>query len=157
MHNRRYAADDHGGSLRVSGRYHRGRDHFSEEPSFPALYLALDAETCLAELVRHITPQFLPKLNGYRISELTVDLDAVLDCRVPERLGLTWDHLCSDLEYAVTQRIAAAARASGIEGLLVPSATALGDNFVQFPDRLRPTSSISIVGSRDPRLFVERG
>jgi hypothetical protein len=43
-----------------------------------------------------------------------------------------------------------------LEGLLVRSATRLGDNLILFPDNLRAGSRIEVVPSRDPRLFVQR-
>src|SRR5215216_2413993 len=80
-HRRRYAATDPGGSLRLSGRYNRGLDLFPPEEAWPALYLALSRDICLAEIVRHLTPVSLPALNDYRLSELQVTLRAVLDAR----------------------------------------------------------------------------
>jgi RES domain-containing protein len=154
IHRQRYAATDPGGSLKVSGRYHRGADRFAPEATWPALYLALDPETALGELVRHITSELLSHLNGYRISELAVTLEAVIDCRDAVRLGLAPAALVDDRDLETTQRIGAAVVAAGFEGLLVPSATALGDNLVVFPVQLRERSRLEIVGSRDPRLFV---
>ena len=154
IHRRRYAATDPGGSLKVSGRYHRGSDRFAPEATWSALYLALSPETALGELVRHITPELLPHLNGYRISELAVTLEAVVDCRDAARLGLSPAALVEDRDLETTQQIGAAVDAAGFEGLLVPSATALGGNLVVFPAQLRERSRLDIVGSRDPRLFV---
>ena len=50
----------------------------------------------------------------------------------------------------------AAALKGSLEGLIVPSATRLGDNLILFPENLRASSRIEIVSSRDPRLYVER-
>jgi hypothetical protein len=61
-----------------------------------------------------------------------------------------------DTDYEATQAIGAAAFADGLEGLLVPSATRLGDNLILFPDNLRAGSRIEVVSSRDPRLYVQR-
>ncbi len=44
-----------------------------------------------------------------------------------------------------------------LEGLLVPSATGLGDNLILLPQNLSAGSRIAVVSSRDPRLHVERG
>ncbi len=98
----------------------------------------------------------MSRLNIYRISEIDVELNAVIDCREIAALGICLDALLNDLDYTVPQRIAAAALATGAEGLLVPSATRLGDNLVVFPDQLHPDSRLEIVGSRDPVLYVER-
>jgi hypothetical protein len=156
MHKRRYPPAEVGGAIKVSGRYNRGLDQFSEDESFGALYLATGPEICLGEVYRHITPDLLPSLNDYRLSELSVSLSAIHDCRNPKRMGLSLDDLTHDTDYEITQSIGAAADGEGFEGLLVPSATRLGDNLVLFPDRLGAQSTISVVSSRDPRLYVER-
>jgi RES domain-containing protein len=155
IHRQRYAATDPGGSLKVSGRYHRGADRFAPEETWPALYLALDPETALGELVRHITPELLPHLNGYRVSELSVTLEAVVDCRDAALLGVSPAALVHDRDLGVTQQIGAAVVAAGFEGLFVPSATALGDNLVVFPANLQASSRLYLVSERNPRLFVE--
>lgn len=153
-HRRKYAATDPGGSLRVSGRYNRGLDRFPDDEVWATLYLALGPEVCLGEVFRHITPDLLPFLNDYRLTELSVELTSILDCRRPAALGLTLSDLEHDTDYTITQGIAGAAIARGAEAILVPSATRLGDNLIVFPPRLLPTSRILIVGSRDPRLYV---
>lgn len=155
-HRRKYLATDPGGSLRVSGRYNRGLDRFAPGQVWPALYLSLGAEVCLGEILRHISPALLPALNDYRISELRVELGAVLDCRDPALLGLTREDFCDDLDYTVTQALAAAAIERGAEALLVPSATCLGDNLIVFTTCLAATSRLAVVSSRDPRLYVAR-
>ncbi|MEW6638367.1 MAG: RES family NAD+ phosphorylase [Actinomycetota bacterium] len=152
MHKRRYRADDPGGARKVSGRYNRGLDRFDEEQSFAALYLATAPETCLGEVQRHVTPELLPALNDFRLSELSVEVGEVADCRSPKALGLSIEHLVHDTDYEATQAIGAAALERGLEGLIVPSATRLGDNLVLFPESLRSSSRIEIVSSRDPRL-----
>jgi RES domain-containing protein len=153
-HRRKYRADDPGGSLLVSGRYNRGLDQFSAEDVWPALYLALGAEICLGEILRHISPLTLPQLNDYRLSELTLELASVLDCRDASRLGLSLDHLCADADYGTTQALAAAALTREAEAILVPSCTRLGDNLIVFPTHLQHASRLTIVSSRDPQLYV---
>jgi RES domain-containing protein len=135
IHRQRYLATDPGGSLKVSGRYHRGTDRFAAAEAWPALYLALGPETALGELIRHITPELLPHLHGYHISEVSVTLTRVADCRDATRLGVTSATMLDDQDYSVTQQLGAAANAVGLEGLLVPSATSLGDNLVVFTDQ----------------------
>jgi RES domain-containing protein len=156
MHKRRYRADDPGGARKVSGRYNRGLDRFSEEESFPALYLATGPEICLGEVYKHVTPELLPALNDFRLSELSVEVGEVLDCRIPKALGLSIEHLVHDTDYEATQAVGAAALERGLEGLIVPSATRLGDNLILFPTNLRADSRIENISSRDPRLYVER-
>ena len=85
MHKRRYRADDPGGARKVSGRYNRGLDRFEEEGSFPALYLATAPEICLGEVYRHITPELLPALNDFRLSELSVEVGSCWTAAAPSR------------------------------------------------------------------------
>ena len=155
-HWRIYEATDHGGSLRSSGRYHRGPDRYPEEQTWAALYLALSPEASLGEILRRLSPELLHHLNNYRLSELDVQLNAVLDCRDAEALGLTADDLLRGYDFTITQELGAAAVAVGAEGILVPSATRLGDNLVVFPTQLQTASKLTVVGSRDPRLYVPR-
>jgi RES domain-containing protein len=152
IHKRKYVATDPGGSRRVSGRYHRGTDQFAAHQAWAALYLATHPEICLAELFRHITPELFPFLNDYRLSEIALRLTAVVDCRLPERLHVPLTALTDDFDYELTQRLGKAVYERGFEGMLVPSATALGDNLILFPLNIRATSRMEIIASRDPRL-----
>lgn len=156
MHKRRYAADDPGGARKVSGRYNLGLDQFPEERAFGALYLALAPETCLGEITRHIAPVGIASLNDYDLSELSVSAGKVADSRDHEPLGLCPDNLLDDFDLSVTRALGAAAFESGLEGLLVVSATRLGDNLVLFPENLRPGSYVEAVSSREPHLYVDR-
>lgn len=142
--------------MTVSGRYNRGRDRFPPEQSWAALYLALDAETCLAELMRHITPVLLPTLNDYRLSQIDVALSAVADIQRPSECGIDVARLVDDWDYALPQALAREAFAQGCEAMLVPSATLLGNNIVVFPQNLHDDSGLMMNSSRDPRLFVSR-
>lgn len=151
---RTYGAADHGGSLRVSGRYHRAADEFPQHRVWPALYLALSPEGALGEILRQLSPDLLSRISDYRLSELEVELDAVLDCRDAAALGLSADDLIRDQDFVTTQEIAAEAIARGVEGILVLSATQLGDNLIVFPDQLRTTSRLVEIGGRDPRLYI---
>ncbi len=156
MHKRRYRAADPGGARFVSGRYNRGLDRFPERETFPALYLATGPEICLGEIYRHLTPELLPSLNDFRLSELLASLQRVVDCRDPDPLGLTPGDLSHDTDYRATQTLGAAADRGGLEGLLVPSATGLGDNLILFPQHLLSGSLVRVVSGRDPRLYVSR-
>ena len=119
-----------------------------------ALYLALSPAVALGEVLRQFSPQRLLQLNDYRLSELDVEVGAVLDCRDAAVLGLAPEDLIRDLGFTMTQQIASAAIARGAEAILVPSATLLGDNLVVFPTQLQSTSRLTVVGSQDPRLYV---
>ena len=88
MHNRKYPATDPGGSLKTSGRYHKGLDRYPKDQIFPALYLSTSADIVLAELLRHVTAEVLPTLNNRRRSELLARLEVIIDCRDHVGLGL---------------------------------------------------------------------
>lgn len=156
LHRRRYSGTDPAGSLTVSGRYHRASDQFPADQTWPALYLALTPEGSLGEFLRHFGPELMLRLNEYRLTDLEVELAAAFDCRDASALGLAPDALVGDYDFTTTQEIAAAASDKGAEGLLVPSATGLGDNLVIFPSQLGDTSRLVVTGSRDPRLYVPR-
>ncbi|CAN5119351.1 hypothetical protein BH23CHL1_BH23CHL1_05180 [soil metagenome] len=158
MHKRRYNPDDPGGSRKVSGRFHRGLDRFPEAQTWSVLYLSLAAEASLAEILRHSLADIdlLPEMNNYRLSEFFVRLEAVVDCRDTARHGPLVSWFEHPTDYSVSQSFGGAALAVGAEGLLVPSATRLGDNLVIFPTQLRPDSRLDVVSSRDPLLYVER-
>lgn len=98
----------------------------------------------------------LPALNNYRLSMLRLQLDDVLDFRVPESLGISVDDLRLDTDHELTREIGRAAFDAGAEGILIPSATRLGDNLIVYPENLRETSQLDITGHRHPRLYVER-
>jgi RES domain-containing protein len=155
-HRRKYEATDCAGALRSTGRYNRGADVFPLDEVFPVLYLALAPEITLGEIVRRVTPERLSGLNEFRISELRIVLSAALDIRNPAALGLPVDALWHDTDFAIPQALAAAARERGAEGIIVSSATRLGDNLIVFPDRLQAASELVVVASRDPRLYAER-
>ena len=152
IHKQKYAATDPGGSRIVSGRYHRGTDQVPDNQARASLYLATQPEICLAEFFRHITPELFPFLNNYRLSEISIRLSAVLDCREPDRMGIDVADLVEDADYELTQSIGKAAYVQGLECLLTPSATGLGDNLILFPRNIRATSQLQTRSSRDPRL-----
>lgn len=91
-----------------------------------------------------------------RLSRLSVQVGAILDCRDAGAMGLTPDDLLHDTDYHVTQQIGAASVALGVEGILVPSATLLGDNLVLWVSQMSPTSRVVMLSSEDPRLYVPR-
>lgn len=153
FHRRRYDATDSTGSRTVSGRYHRASDQFPDDQVCAALYLALSPEVSVGEVLRHFD-QLTPQLNEYRLSELGAELGTVLDCRDASALGLTAADLIRDGDFLITQDIAAEAIVRGAEGVLVPSATRMGDNLVLFPDQSAGTSRLMVIGSRDPRLYI---
>lgn len=117
------------------------------------LYLALSRDVCIAELVRNVAPVSPVKLRDYRISELEVSLSRVVDCSEPTVLGLEIDDLCHDRDWEIPQELAEVALHARHEGLIVPSASRLGNNLIVFPDQLRADSVIQITGYVDPQLY----
>lgn len=160
-HSRRYPADDPGGSLRVSGRYNRGRDRFREPDVWPALYTSVSDNVCTWEMLRHFPwdnpTETRAKLANTVYSRLRLLIEAALDLRDPSVAGLSVDDLCREGEYHLTQAIGAAALAAGLEALLVPSATGVGlpganYNVVVLTSNVQPTSRIEVIDTLSPRL-----
>lgn len=150
MHRSRYDATSYRGSELVSARYHRAPDQFPPERCFPALYTALSAEICIAELIRHTPPEDIENLIEMRLSELEVTLQSVLDMRKSHEFGVDVQRLLDDRDYSLSQELASVALARGCDALLVPSATGLGDNLILFPSRCRDYgSAVQCVRSRD--------
>lgn len=87
------------------------------------------------------------------MSQLHLELDAVIDCR-----NVAWlDQMLDGVDYKAGQQLAAEAIERRAEGVLVPSITRLGDNLVVFPNQLRSGSSLRVVGFRDElRLYPNR-
>ncbi len=131
---------------------------FPIEQTWSALYTSLGPEIAISEMVRHTSAPALPYLNSYRLSELAiVELTPVLDCRDVAAIGLTLNDVWHPKDYEPTQAITAAAMARGCQGILVPSATCLGDNLIIFTDELHDLDhQIRLVGSRVPCLYVDR-
>lgn len=159
-HGRRFAATDPGGALRLSGRYHRGRDLFPAGAAFPALYTSAGPEIATWEMIRHsrrsTAVAMWQRFTNVDISRLHVSLQSTLDLRDPTVAGLSVADLTGD-DYSLTQAIGSAAVASGHEGLLVPTATGVGEpgadfNVVIFTDNLRPGSIMVVLDTRSPNL-----
>jgi RES domain-containing protein len=162
FHSRRYEAISAAGSLKVTGRFHRGLDQFDERDCWPALYLALKPHIALGERLRHTSAQTLAQIKTQRLTELNITLEAVLDCCAgcgcteSAVSGIAIGELCT-ADYVVTHALAAAARMRGVEAIMVPSCTGFrGGNLVLFPDPLRPQSTIDVVGLEQPILTRER-
>ena len=96
----------------------------------------------------------LAALAIMRLTRLSIEMEGLLDCRDPVTMGLTLDDLLHDTDYRLTQQIGAASVALGIEGILVPSATLLGDNLVVWTSQLRSTLANRRGSSEDPRVYV---
>lgn len=160
-HGRKYAGDDGAGSLLVTGRYHRGRDKFPEAEIWPALYTALAIHVALGERIRHTTPDSLQRMKTQRFSELEISLQRVLTLCATDgcvTLGLRHTNdgdLCDPINYEKCHQIAAFARNSA-EAIIVPTCTGFPEgNLIIFPDRLDPASTIRVVRTIDPNLYVD--
>jgi hypothetical protein len=115
----------------------------------------------LGERIRHTSPANLKNLANQRITSLRVDLQDVLVACAPDGCadlglpGLSLTEMCEPTDYRKTQDLAWAARIFA-EALLVPSCTRFPEgNLIIFPDRLRPGSTIAVVDTLDPELYVD--
>lgn len=158
---RRYAGGDWGGSIKVTGRFNRGTDRFSQAETWPALYTGLAPHVALGERLRHTTPASLRALRDQRLSRLWVELQSVIVACAPNGCadlalpGLTVGDLCRPRDYGATHALAEATRAVA-EALLIPRCTRFQEgNLIVFPDRLRPGSAVRVAESVDPDLFVD--
>ena len=161
-HSRRYDGANADGSLKTTGRYNRARDRYPDHESWPALYTGLAQHIALGERIRHTTRKALSTLAGQRVSRLRVRLQVVLDgcvedgCVHATVVGITLDELCHPTDYRKTHALAQAVRARNVEGLLVPSCTRFQcGSLIVFPDLLRPGSTIRVIDTEDPDLFVD--
>jgi hypothetical protein len=121
------------------------------------LVTTIRPEASIGEFLRHSAEGALSRLAVMRLSRLSVRVSALLDCRDPALMGLDLELLLHDTDYELTQAIGAASLVRDVEGIIVPSATLLGDNVVLWMARLRFGSHVSLVRSEDPRLYVPRG
>lgn len=151
-HRRRYDPIDHGSSLVVSGRFHPAPSGSTVVETWPALYAALDLAVALGEMIRSDPKD---RLKEYRFTEILVDLQAVADCRDLAALGIGLDRLLDDWDFSTSQALAHSVRNTDAEGMLVPSASGLGDNLIVFPDRLRSGSTLTPIRTLDPSLTKE--
>lgn len=148
-HRRRYPAIDHGGSLRSSARFHQAAIDFPNGPTWPALYTAFDLAVALGELQRNIRSE---NIDQYRFTEIWVQLEEVLDCRDLDALGLAEADLFDNTDFETPRALVAAAIDRNVEGIVVPSASRLGDNLIIFPHLVRTRSVVVEVRTIDPVL-----
>ncbi len=146
-HRSKYNALDTEGSLLVSARYHVAPADAGDGMSWRALYTSLDLAVAIAEVQRNIP---ITALRNHRFTEIWVQLESIADCRDLDLIGISAEQLLDDYNYAFGQALAHAALVSGAEGILVPSASKVGDNLVLFPDQLRVGSVVQEVRFVDP-------
>ena len=170
-HSPHYAGDSTAGSRRFSGRYNRGLDLFPSQPDWDTLhaaglvwevlYTGLSWGVCMAELVRHLDAESLRVQLRRSLTQLRLDLVAVLDCSDLAATGLSQAELFHDTDYSLGQLLATSARARGCEGVLIPSAAQLPPGaealvLPVFPDMLQPGSQIRVVRTVTPNLGADR-
>jgi RES domain-containing protein len=122
-------ADDARFSMLGGGRWNVGLGDPDGRRPFPALYTATSPLISTWERLRHIDDSSVPNMKASirtAISRLEVMLPSVLDLRSPKKLGLDASILLGT-DCAAPQGIAAVAYDEGLAGLLVPTATALGE------------------------------
>ena len=115
-------------------RYFPGRYHLAGETG--VLYTSLKDAVALAEVRRHTAS--LPLSEGLVLGKIRIRLTKVADLTKPEHLnalGIEEGHLVSG-DFLPTQALGLKARAAGIQGLIVPSATGEGNNLVVFENNL---------------------
>jgi hypothetical protein len=160
VHSRRYSATDPGGSLRFQARWHRGGSAFAQSQWFAALYTAVSDAVATWEYIRHSrradADEMWLRFTTVTLSRLELRLAAVLDVRDPTLAGLTVADLIGT-DYVLPQTIGAAAFDAGLEGLLVPTATGVGEagrtyNVIVYTGNLHPDSSIRLMESKTPNL-----
>lgn len=142
----------------MTGRYHRGADRYPPSETWPALYTALAPHIALGEMVRHTSA--IAEFANKRLSRLHIRLQAVLDgtdlaaSRLPGSPGFA--DFCHPGRFELTHAVAVAVPGLGAEALLTPSCTRFaGNNLIVFVDRLRVGSSIAVVDSEDPDLYID--
>ncbi len=147
-HWRNVDPDDWTLSLRISGRFHRGRDLFPENQVFPALYTSQAAHLAVWEMVRQRASTNLLFLQNNRLSQLDVSLTAVLDCSDPSTLGLSSADI-HGTDRRIPWAIGAAAVGRGANGLIIPSAAMNGTNLVVFPTNLPSNWTATVISTED--------
>ncbi len=154
IHRKQHGALDATGLMQISGRYHLGTDKFSEEEVWPALYTALTPEGAIVQIASLDRPGNEHYLGNLKLTEIAVDLSAVLDLRDVVGLGLKPFALVTP-NYRVPRLLASTANFWQCEGILVPSlltSLASGDSLIIFLNRLGPQSRVEAVSDCSPSL-----
>jgi len=110
--------------------------------AYEVIYLGRPEASVLAEAYRHLVddeldnPDLAAKVLERRVIRCEIDVPEILDLRpiaVRERLGLSDEVLTSEVgDYEHCQRIGAAAHQLRADGLIVPSASRLGETLALF-------------------------
>lgn len=132
------------GARRRGGRFNPPR-------SFQVLYLALSVETAAADLRQAAERMNLPLAAALprEVFVSTVSLDHVLDLRASEALAgleVTRNQLLA-ADQARSRVVGEAVNRPGVQALIAPSATGVGDVLALFPENLS-------AGTIEPRLLA---
>jgi RES domain len=158
----------------LDGRHSTGR--WSTREGFPVLYLGRPTKSVIVEAYRHLVDpveddRLRAHLEPRALVTCTVDFTDLLDLRQASsrmRLDLPFGVLrsaTSDRDaYARCQAVAQVAHQVGLNGIIAPAATAMGDTLAVFTDRLpaeqRPARSVADVAwnqlPADPRHVSPR-
>lgn len=171
-----YLPTDFTGSRMYAGRLHElpteqgeiGKDRRTG-------YLAIEEVTALGEIIRHqealtgMSDAIAMKaavernrvyLSTRRLTRLELSFSRIRDARNLEALGISQDDFFVDGIWDaggyVSQALGQACRDAGDEGVVVPSATRLGDSLILFLENKLDSSEIQQGPSRDPSLFLPR-
>lgn len=117
----------------------------------PAIYASLGRDVAIAEADFYIGLQPVRPMARRVLYKIEVALSSVLDLSDPATLlkvGLKVESLAS-IDYSKCQQIGGAAEWLDHDGLLVPSARAVGVNLVIFPNRTKPSYRFNILDSEE--------
>ena len=140
-----YDALDSSGSRKAGERWNpRGE--------YEVLYTALNEKTAKAELERLAERQglTLDDLAPRDLVSIEVALSKVIDLtdkKILEQIGINENEIAGN-NVSLCIEISRLARGASFEAILAPSATKKGSVLVVFPDRLRPTSRLEVVGKK---------
>ncbi len=118
--------------------------------SYPTLYTALDPGTVALEVQRtaHKLGVTVAELLPRHLVTIRVSLGAILDLTDAATIATSgWTKaVVTDDDTRICQAIGDAAHYIGFEGILAPSAAGPGDALAIFINRLKPTSSLELIG-----------
>lgn len=90
--------------------------------------------------------------DSVRLTQIAVTASEIVDLRSISADEARQVGLFDDWNYESGHVLARAVRETGAEGMLVASATRIGDSLILFPDMLRPGSEMTVVRTVDPDL-----
>lgn len=149
------------GSKQASGRYHVAG-------SWAVLYLCTSLQVCLAEWLRRQAPQlpfsvvslqsYLSLAADFVVGQVDVDAPSVWDLTdgtTLAALGTNSADLLHPTNYTIPQSIGHRAFQAGVDGLLAPSVTGVGENIVLF-ERRRSVNSVTAGSSITLQEAIQR-